>query len=96
MLEARYKSKEEFLEMQLEWAFVTRVTNVTDMAANELVSERAALQLRLNQVTSAARQNSRLASLKALVFVRPWASAMFSASTPVDLAFGRCAGLIMC
>ena len=55
MLEARYKSKEEFLEMQLEWALVPHVMNIADMAANQLVTERTALQLRLDQVTAAFR-----------------------------------------
>ena len=50
-----YAQKENFLEMRFEQAFIARVTSVTDTAAKDLATKRAALQMRLVQVTSAAR-----------------------------------------
>ena len=41
--------------MHLERALVIRVTSITDMAAKDLVTDWAALHMRLDQVTSAAR-----------------------------------------
>ena len=70
ILEAQYKFKRKFLEMQLERALVTRITNVTDIAANQLVIERAALQLRLDQVTSAARLKLKAGLVAGELFVQ--------------------------
>ena len=56
ILKFDFHAREKILESHLERALVAQVASNTDAAANDLASERAAMQMRFGQVTHVARR----------------------------------------
>ena len=55
ILKSEHAENQKMLEVKLEQALVACLTSLTDIATSNLVAERAAMQMRLDQVTSVSR-----------------------------------------